>query len=96
MIKAYYDDFNTMNSPYIHFDYFITILYSRAEICQIFHCFFGKFKVSKRHSEISWPLEVVISTRWQRFLKKETFNKRDFKKISIKIISTHCDNTAHY
>ena len=28
-----------------------------AEICQIFCCFFGKFKISKRHSEINWPLE---------------------------------------
>ena len=35
------------------FDHF---LYSRAEICQIFRWFFGKFKISKRHSEINWPL----------------------------------------
>ena len=27
-----------------------------AEICQIFRWFFGKFKKSKRHSEIIWPL----------------------------------------
>ena len=32
---------------------------SRAEICQIFRCFFGKFKKSKRHSEINWPLVLV-------------------------------------
>ena len=30
-----------------------------AEICQIFQCFFGKFKKSKRHSEINWPLAVT-------------------------------------
>ena len=29
---------------------------SRAEICQIFRRFFGKFKKSKRHPEIYWPL----------------------------------------
>ena len=29
---------------------------SWADICQIFRCFFGKFKKSKRHSEINWPL----------------------------------------
>ena len=28
-------------------------LYSRAEICQIFQWFFGKFKKLKRHSEIN-------------------------------------------
>ena len=33
-------------------------LYSRAEICQIFRWFFVKFKISKRHSEINWPLKV--------------------------------------
>ena len=31
-----------------------------AEICQIFRCFFGKFKKSKRHSEIIWPLKKSI------------------------------------
>ena len=29
---------------------------SWAEICQIFWCFYRKFKKSKRHSEINWPL----------------------------------------
>ena len=29
-----------------------------AEICQIFRWLFGKFKKSKRHSEIIWPLRV--------------------------------------
>ena len=37
------------------FDHFLD---SRAEICQIFCWFFGKFKKSKRHSEINWPLAV--------------------------------------
>ena len=35
------------------FDHFLD---SGAEICQIFCWFFGKFKTSKRHSEINWPL----------------------------------------
>ena len=35
------------------FDHF---LYSRAEICQIFHWFFGKSMTTKRHSGINWPL----------------------------------------
>ena len=29
---------------------------SRAEICQIFRCFFVKSMTPKRHSEINWPL----------------------------------------
>ena len=37
------------------FDHFLD---SWAEICQIFRWFFGKFKKSKRHSEIIWPLGV--------------------------------------
>ena len=36
------------------FDHFLD---SGAEIFQMFHCFSGKFKKSKRHSEINWPLE---------------------------------------
>ena len=36
---------------------FNQFLVSRAEICQIFRCCFGKFKSSKRHSEINWPLD---------------------------------------
>ena len=35
------------------FDHFLD---TWAEICQIFRWFFGKFKISKRHSEIIWPL----------------------------------------
>ena len=38
------------------FDHFLD---SRAEICQIFRWFFGKFKTSKRRSEINWPLETL-------------------------------------
>ena len=34
------------------------LLNSWAEICQNFRWFFGKFKKSKRHSEIIWPLVV--------------------------------------
>ena len=36
------------------FDHFLD---SRAEICQIFRWFFVKFKRSKEHSEINWPLD---------------------------------------
>ena len=31
-----------------------------AEICQIFRWFFGKFKKSKRHSEIIWALRAQV------------------------------------
>ena len=37
---------------------------SWAEICQIFRCFFGKFKKSKRHSEINGPLAWMIAPRF--------------------------------
>ena len=30
-----------------------------AEICQIFCWFFGKFEISKGHSEINWPLPTM-------------------------------------
>ena len=39
------------------FDHFLD---SWAEICQIFRWFFGKFKKSKRHSEINWPLRKSL------------------------------------
>ena len=39
------------------FDHFLD---SGAEICQIFCWFFGKFKKSKRHSEIIWPLDKAV------------------------------------
>ena len=64
MIKAYYDDFNTMNSPYIHFDYFITRkcfyfvdLTTFYILGQKFVKFYARFlvnlRLSKRHSEIN-------------------------------------------
>ena len=39
------------------FDHFLD---SRAEISQIFYCFFVKFKTLKRHPEINWPLSWSI------------------------------------
>ena len=39
-----------------------------AEICQIFRCFFGKFKKSKKQSEIIWPLG---NGHWTGLLSKE-------------------------
>ena len=35
---------------------------SRAEYHQIFALFIEKFKTSKSHSEINWPLKVLFST----------------------------------
>ena len=56
-VPLFYDFSYHMKNPMVSllcwFDHF---LYSRAEICQIFRWFFGKFKISKRHSEINWPL----------------------------------------
>ena len=64
-ITAPYSVFKTLNSPYNHsikesvFALLIWPLFSAwAEICQIFRFFFGKFKTSKRHSEIIWPLKA--------------------------------------
>ena len=50
-----------MKGPlFFQFDPFLD---SRAEIHQIFSLFiFGKFKTSKSHSEINWPLKVLFST----------------------------------
>ena len=47
------------------FDHFLD---SRAEICQIFRWFFGKFKAPKRHSEINWPSIHSIGTPHPLFL----------------------------
>ena len=43
--------------------WFDHILDSWAEICQNLRWFFGKFKKSKRHSEINWPLGRVSGCR---------------------------------
>ena len=52
-----YGLFNVLKTLYgtviLWFEHFLNFW---AEICQIFWCFFGKFKKSKRHSEIIWPL----------------------------------------
>ena len=53
------------------FCWFDNFLYPRAENCQNFRCFFGKFKISKRHSEINWPLVVYINC-------SECQNKKQF------------------
>ena len=45
------------------FCWFHHFLYSRTEICQIFRCFFGKFKIIKRHSEMNWPLVRLFGAR---------------------------------
>ena len=49
---------NTYYEKVLLFCCFDHFWYTRAEICQIFRCFFGKFKKSKRHSEINWPLSI--------------------------------------
>jgi len=43
-IKAHYNDFDT----------------NIIRRCHYFRCFFGKFKKSKRHSEINWPLVEAL------------------------------------
>ena len=45
------------------FDHFLDFW---AEICQIFRWFFGKFKKSKRHSEINWPLSKTKTKLQER------------------------------
>ena len=42
--------------------------YYKAEICQLFHCFFGKFKRSKEHSDINLPL-VRFITKSKKIIK---------------------------
>ena len=53
-----YGLFNVLKTLYgaviLWFEHFLDFW---AEICQIFRWFFGKFKKSKRHSEIIWPLQ---------------------------------------
>ena len=62
-IKAHYNDFDTNYIKYYKkvslFCWYDHFLYSKAEICQNFRWFFGKFKISKRHSEINWPLTAM-------------------------------------
>ena len=57
------------------FDHFLDF---RAEICQIFRWCFGKFKKSKRHSEINWPLLGLyfsfIFRVWERIMRMKVFH----------------------
>ena len=78
----------------LHWTYYILwfdhFLHSRAEICQfLFFLFFGKFKTSKRHSEINWPLDYLLKimgmrTKFQcnpQQIFQESFYK--FEKVSL-------------
>ena len=68
-IKALESIFNTINVNHMQtvlcivrkclcrFHHFLD---SRVDICQKFRWFFGKFKTSKGHSEINWPVGVVV------------------------------------
>ena len=67
-LKALYNVFNTLNSPYNHvnyivrrkylyFVYFTTFWILGQKFVKSFFWFFGKFKTSKGHSEINWPLK---------------------------------------
>ena len=42
------------------FFWFHCFLESRAEMCQMFLMFFGKFKTLENISEISWPLKEIL------------------------------------
>ena len=65
-MKAHNNDFDTNYIRYYQrvplFCWFDHFLYPRAEICQFFCWFFGKFKTSKRLSEINWPFGGVVFT----------------------------------
>ena len=52
------------------FDQFVD---SGAEFCQIFCWFFGKFNISKRHSEINWPLDWWISGHFDKLARLYLF-----------------------
>ena len=48
------------------FDHFLD---SGAEFCQIFRWFSGKFKISKRHSEINWPLAWMHNLKFKSWME---------------------------
>jgi hypothetical protein len=64
------------------FDHFLD---SRAEICQIFRWFFGKFKKSKRHSEINWPLKV--RQIWNDFFKLTILPKNERTNSTLLLVN---------
>ena len=59
-------------SLFCWFDHFLD---SGAEICQNFHWFLEKFKASKRHSEINWPLGILLGGAFRVAQKKLTIKK---------------------
>ena len=68
------------------FCWFYHFLYSRAEICQIFWGIFGKFEISKGHSEINWPIDKLNSEMMKVKLLNEIYNlitKQKHYKITI-------------
>ena len=68
---------------------------SRAEICQIFRWFFGKYMAPKRHSEFNWPLQawnyIFIIVKWNVELKL----KVAILLFILKIITGLVLNNAH-
>ena len=74
------------------FDHFLD---SRAEICQIFRWFFGKFKTPRRHSEINWPLEnpqlvVNVEIKHSIIILKYLVHCKVWYKMTFEIIFKTC------
>ena len=69
--------------------WFNHVLDYSAETHQIFACFFGKFKTSKSHSEIKWPLLFAVLAKLFvaeiSFKFKNHFEIRE-KKIYLKMV----------
>ena len=63
------------------FDHF---LYSRAEICLIFRWFFFNLRLSKRRSEINWPLEFANWMEETDFFSLFVWFLKGFKMLKMR------------
>ena len=71
------------------------LLDSRAEICQTFVVVFGKFKTSKSHSEINWPLKKFLELNGipKDFRPKRTSSPMDLNRGIIPSPSPDSDSS---
>jgi hypothetical protein len=70
------------------FDHFLDF---KAEICQMFRCFFGKSLTPKRHSEINWPSKEPLK-KFLMLLILLSIKKKDT--IIIKCTQSHYVNAS--
>ena len=86
------------------FCWFHHSLDSRAEICQNFSLFYGKFKTSKIHSQSNWPLcregklqtSKFVNFKSHETIKSKKYLVQDLDKIDLKRKFKNAINVKNY